>query len=334
MTKTNISMEAEHLNGTFIDDLDNKFIYHRETFFNLLGCIITIIIALTCIIGNVSVILVSLWDEFLKLQASNILIMYLSAIDALTGIFLMLPSAVAVAADHWPLGPSACKVHAGLNYMLACSSSFNIALISVDRAIAVSYPFKYPTMMTHKIMIIFCGYIFLQSVVIGLIGGAPEWNDYDYSFGVCCLKFKTTSAEEFLQALIWGNVFCFYTPAVIISFCNAVIMITAKKSKKSVRPHLANPAQVSQGSHMRKTIKSMMVVVLMYYICFTPYSVISQLNYFVGVDFPQQYNYLATISIFISSSANPFIYAILRKDYRNAFKKFPRMLAEKCFCSY
>ncbi|CAL1285561.1 unnamed protein product, partial [Larinioides sclopetarius] len=185
MGNTNISLESEHLNATFIFQQDRDFIYHRETFFNLLGCIVTIIIALVCIIGNVSVILVTLWDEFLKVQASNILIMYLSAIDALTGIFLMIPSAVAVAADHWPLGPGACKVHAGLNYMLACSSSFNIAFISVDRAIAVSYPFKYPTMMTHKIMFLFCSYIFLQSSIIGLIGAGPDWNGYDYSFGVC-----------------------------------------------------------------------------------------------------------------------------------------------------
>ncbi|GBL93425.1 hypothetical protein AVEN_219531-1 [Araneus ventricosus] len=275
MMNTNLSLESEHVNGTFIQNRD--FIYHRETFFNLLGCIATVITTLICITGNVSVILVTLWDEFLKVQASNILIMYLSAIAALTGVFLMIPSAVAVAADHWSFEPGSCKVHAGLNYILACSSSFNIAFISVDRAIAVSYPFKYPTMMTHKIMFFFCGCIFLQSSIIGLIYAVPDWNDYDYSFGVCCLRFKTTSEEEFFQTLIWGNVFCFYTPAVIISFCNAVkIAIAAKMSKKSVHPHLANIAQVSQGSHMRKTIKSMMVVVLMYYICFTPYSVISQ----------------------------------------------------------
>ncbi|KAG8177916.1 hypothetical protein JTE90_020196 [Oedothorax gibbosus] len=79
-------------------------------------------------------------------------------------------------------------------------------------------------------------------------------------------------------------------------------------------------------NHMKKTIKSMIVVVAIYYTCFTPHAVAEFATIVLRVDIPQWLNYLSVISIFIASATNPFIYAILRKDFRDTFKRISTKL--------
>lgn len=303
--------------------------YHRNPFLNGLGCLVTIIIALVAILGNTAVVIAFFWDEALRVQTGNRLIVYLSCTDILTALFVMLPSAVSVAMGYWPLGFIACKLNAFFNYMFACSSSVCIAFISLDRAIAVMYPLKYQNIITNKVMFGFMGWLLMQGSVIGTIAGLLKWSSYDYTEGVCALEYTTTSTQAVFYILTSGAVVCYFSPAGIIGVCYFLIMRAANISgQRNNQPMFVRR---QSETHMKKTIKSMIVVVCTYYICFTPYAISKVVKTLTRIDMPPWLNYLATIAIFIASATNPFIYAILRKDYREAFQKIPNMLKTKLF---
>ncbi|GFQ75270.1 trace amine-associated receptor 1 [Trichonephila clavata] len=294
--------------------------YKRYFASSVVGSLATVFIALVAIAGNLAVILASIWNEALKVQTGNKLIMYLSAIDILTSVYVMIPSAIAVACDYWPLGTNVCRISTAFNYLCSCSSCFIIACISFDRAIAVTYPLKYRTSITDKIMFIFCSVVFSVSFTAALLGIVPNWFGYEYSLGVCSVHYTTITDRKFFYIVIGGAISCFYFPALVVGVCSAVILITAKRVENSIRPlfvkrHLVHPVN---SPHMRKSIISMIVVFLVYYICFTPYAIIKQLKGFFGINVPPWCNYFTTICIFASSAVNPFIYAILRKDYRSS----------------
>ncbi|GFY62796.1 trace amine-associated receptor 1 [Trichonephila inaurata madagascariensis] len=333
---TTYDLPSKFFNATSVHDTEMHQEYRRNYIANISGSFATVFIALISIIGNLAVIIASKWDEYLKIQTGNKLIMYLSTIDILTSVFVMFPSAMAVACDYWPLGSNYCRAHTIFNYLCACSSSFIIAFISLDRAIAVTYPLKYTTLVTDRIMLTIYITVFSLGFVFATIGSMPGWYGYNYSLGVCSSNYNSINQEMFFYSVIAGASTCFYFPALVIGICNAVILVTARRCDKVVhvlfvRRHQLHPLN---NSHMRKTIKSMIVVVLVYYACFTPYSVIKQLKVFFGISVPPWCNYLTTIFIFISSAVNPFIYAILRKDYREAFKKLAKVFVERCIHCY
>ncbi|KAG8187441.1 hypothetical protein JTE90_009513 [Oedothorax gibbosus] len=327
----------EHENGTFSEgccpfnvtfNSTPLLPYKRSPFFNGLGCLATIIIALAAILGNAAVVIASIWDEGLREQTGNQLIVYLACTDILTGIFVMIPSAVAVAMDYWPFGNIACKIHTFFYYMLACSSSVCIALISLDRAIAVAYPLKYHSIITPKVMLGFMGWLLLEGSVIGFINGAREWSRYDYTEGICAIDYTDSTSDSVLMIFTGSCVVCYFIPVGIISVCNFLIIKAANNSGNANNQPMFVRRQ--NDSHMKKTIKSMIVVVATYYICFTPSAISKLVKVLIRVDMPPWLNYAASISIFIASATNPFIYAILRKDYREAFKTIPKILMGKC----
>ncbi|KFM71117.1 5-hydroxytryptamine receptor 4, partial [Stegodyphus mimosarum] len=297
-----LGFEDYLVNDTILSNFTIKTPYRRTLTSNIIGSFITIVIALTSILGNIAVVTASFWSETLRVQTGNLLVVYLSIIDILTAILVMIPSAIAVAIDYWPLGWRACKMHAGFNYTFACSSSFNLALISFDRAIAVLHPFKYRTMMTTKVMIGGCCLIFFQSFAIGLACGLPYWSHYDYTEGVCAMDYTRNMAV--FNVFNIGCFFCYYVPAIIISICNVLIILAANKSGKSLKPlfvrrnnNSVEKPGIAQGeAHMNKTFKSMVVVVVTYYICFSPYALSKEVKGSVPVADPQERRPLRLIS--------------------------------------
>ncbi|KAG8177915.1 hypothetical protein JTE90_020195 [Oedothorax gibbosus] len=75
-------------------------LYQRSPYFNGLGCLATIIIPLAYILGNAAIVIAAIWDEALRVQTGDQQIVYLFCTDILTVIFVMLLSAVAMAADY------------------------------------------------------------------------------------------------------------------------------------------------------------------------------------------------------------------------------------------
>lgn len=303
--------------------------YHRQPAGRIIGSLITIVIAIIAIIGNVAVVIVSLKDELLRAQTGNLLIAYLSCVDILTALFMMIPSAISVALDYWPFGEEICKLHAVLNYLFACSSSVNLAVISVDRMIAIVYPLRYGAKMTKKVMLTLCVFIFIVSFIVASTCALPDWTSFNYAEAVCAMEY-TIGGSGMFYVYNLGCFTCYYIPVMTLSVSNTIIIITARKSDKSqptlfIRRGNASVKQsVESQNHMRKTIKSLIVIVITYYICFTPYALIKQAKVFLEYDAPPQLNYSSTIFIYIASATNPFIYAILRKDFRIAFKRLFR----------
>ncbi|XP_042894508.1 opsin-1-like [Parasteatoda tepidariorum] len=305
--------------------------YRRSLYFNIFGSILSAIIALVAVIGNGAVTLVSFWDQNLRSQTGNILIVYLAVTDIFTALFIIFPSSIAVAADYWPLGSVFCRMTTCFNCMFLCSSSFNISLVSLDRVIAVLFPLKYDTWISVSVLINVLICLFLVTGISGLVCGVPGWSLYKYTEGTCAIDYINDFRVAYLYT--YGFSMCYVLPAILVAICYIKIIIAAKKSAK-VNPRIfckrnEENIAISQASHTNKTVKSMIVVVCVYYFCYTPYCIANETKVLTGKDMPPWLNYMSTILVYVSSAVNPFIYGILRKDFRNAFRKLPRMIRDK-----
>ncbi|PFX21771.1 Melanopsin [Stylophora pistillata] len=94
---------------------------------------------------------------------------------------------------------------------------------------------------------------------------------------------------------------------------------TVRESARRVHGHAALPnATKTEDKTEYKVLKTSLVVVCVYMICWTPLSVIGFIEVF-GSRSPRILYYLAYVLVYCSSMANPFIYGIMNPQFKNAF---------------
>ncbi|XP_042895253.1 mu-type opioid receptor-like [Parasteatoda tepidariorum] len=337
MKLTNLTEEFQNCSTDCINSTSDD-LNHHGLIFRISACALIILIALAAFFGNLAVVIVSYREEKLRHQTGNFLIVVLSSIDVLTSIFVIFPSAATMAADFWPFGIINCRVSAMFNYVCACSSSHAASMISFDRAIAIFYPLKYQAIMTPKFMIgivtwLLSNSVFLLMLVVFFVLCTVSYN---YNEAVCAGDFS--DYRNRFNVLI-ATTSCFIVPAIIVIISNVIIVKQIRNSSK-VRPRQMISLESSEFNQiikrrkdmeMRKSVYSMMTVIAVFFICYTPYALTKQGKAITDIDAPAWLKFVATIMMFISSATNPFIYGILRKDYRDGFKKFARLLREKFY---
>lgn len=88
-------------------------------------------------------------------------------------------------------------------------------------------------------------------------------------------------------------------------------------------PDLARWTQLrrTKYSESSKAVRSLLIVMLAYFLCMTPFSVTKLYKVIVPVPdaLPGYANLLATFFQFLGSAVNPFIYGLFRRDFQKAF---------------
>ncbi|XP_054717526.1 histamine H2 receptor-like [Uloborus diversus] len=320
----NVTLFLVHFNDTIPAD------FKRPLSVRIIGSSFTFLVGLASIIGNLAVIFVSYSDETLRNQASNFFIVFLSITDVTTGIFTIIPSAVSVAFDYWPFGGILCRLQNGMGYTCSCNSILIIGLITLDRTIAVLNPLKHHRIMNASRVLSLCLSLAVFSVLSLIVAFCTDWTQYNYAEAQCGFDWRIYEVRIFA---VPGTVLCFCIPAVLLGICNALIISTAMKwnKKKQFLRHVnaEDPEKKANDDKMKKTIVTAFVLVGTFYLCVTPFVTSKNVHLLFGLDPHPLINYLFSVLVYVSSAVNPFIYAILRKDFTNAFKKIPRQLSEK-----
>ncbi|XP_054711045.1 neuropeptides B/W receptor type 2-like [Uloborus diversus] len=322
-------MSSDTTNATFLFDNFNKTLpemYRRTLPMRILGSSFTLLLGVSAVLGNLAVVFVSFSDQALRNQASNLLIVYLATTDALTGFFSIIPSSV-FDLDYWPFGKILCRLQNGVHYGCMCSSSFNISLISLDRAVAVMRPLQYHSIMHSKTFLSFGVALFLLALTLLVPSLVLDWSQFNYYEGKCAYDWSIAETKQFTAS--WSMVSCYYIPAVCKFFCNLVIVIAASRKRNKITIRVARGSDsahqqiaIAIGPKMNKAIAGVFVLVVTYSVTLAPIVISKQIAFATDVfSISPQVQYLFSILSVASSAVNPFFYGIFRDNYRRAFKK-------------
>jgi 7 transmembrane receptor (rhodopsin family) len=91
---------------------------------------------------------------------------------------------------------------------------------------------------------------------------------------------------------------------------------------------VANSGPNSYDGARRNTLKTVLIVVIMYWICWTPNELLWGLQYFgvVAVDFESWTFRLSVMAQFSYCYINPLIYSIKYKDFRQGFARMMKKI--------
>ncbi|KAK2141295.1 hypothetical protein LSH36_1126g00046 [Paralvinella palmiformis] len=326
------------------DNINQVLLPTRSTLAVGLSSLIVGSICLVTILGNTAVIYAIVNTNQLKDKVSNIFLVNLSITDLSNAFCIMLSALFCISLDLDRVNTIWCNFLCIMNYCLIIVSMMTLALISIDRLLSVLYPFKYHDIVTKGRVVTVIVFTWIQGFIFGIAPACQGWVHYDYWEAICAINWHQEPRSGPINYVIAAFALCFVLPAIVMSISYTVTIRYARMSFKNIIRSSASCSKSGENRVCRKhnnddnlglkTITSMLVVVAAFFVCLTPFSVTKLIKVLASDTYyvPPYVNLWAAFFGYLSSMVNPFIYGILRPDFRRAYKKmFHRMMGRRSY---
>ncbi|XP_066533521.1 trace amine-associated receptor 13c-like [Hoplias malabaricus] len=247
---------------------------------------------------------------------TNMLILSLAVSDFLIGLVVFPISLVSVIESCWIFNRVFCICFLLTAYIVAGTSIFDIALIAVDRYVALSNPFLYSRAVSVSIM---CFVILCNWCIIFIYNLAVHYLNRNFDRLVMCPGRCFLFIDE-----VWSLIdllFIFVSPLSIIIILYIQVFVIAKKHATAIRDLNIQTGTSKNETSMkseRKAAKVLGIVVSVFLVCLLPYFIYSLLGRVieVGVGLFQ----IILLIVYLNSTINPIIYALFYPWFRRCVK--------------
>ncbi len=190
----------------------------------------------------------------------------------------------------------------------------NFVVLTVDRFIAIHMPLRYPNLVTTKRAILCCALIAVYSTMLSLLP-MMGWNSWS---NICRLIILTT--REYTGLLLPLHIF---GTLIIITILYAIVFTTVHKQRRKILDATVQGQEVKrQFSSDCKAAINLMIIILVYAVCYLPFCVICVKNKYSNhtANNGNISTKIAVLAVYINSGMNPIIYSLRMTSFRMAFK--------------
>ena len=307
-----------------------------------------VIIMLLATIGNSLVCYVIYHTRGLRKLKTYVFIASLAVSDLMIGIFLV-PIRIhsTVQTGGFCLSRVLCHFYLTMDNICFVASITNLLVITTDRFIAIDWPYMYQDIMTKTRCRIAIIVVWVYAVIMGGLANV-KWEEQpgDRYDNICWTQNKGYITYVFTTV--------FYIPASIMGIAQARMLIIALKHSKGIATAIpiqdlskdsteeerrSSKGQVKVFSRIKKMIreyhavKMVTVVYGTFVACWIPVSVIALLNVWCPkcTTFKQwQIVVFVEFLPILNSTMNFFIYSVMNREFRRAFRKLFRRAYTWC----
>ncbi|XP_062831865.1 melanopsin isoform X4 [Anolis carolinensis] len=229
---------------------------------------------------------------------------------------------------RWIFGAKGCELYAFCGALFGIASMITLTVIALDRYFVITRPLaSIGAMSTKKALLILSG-VWLYSLAWSL----PPffgWSAYvpEGLLTSCSWDYITFTPSVRAYTML---LFCFvfFIPLIAIIYSYVFIFIAIKNSNRAVQRTNSDNSKEGQKLYQKlknewKMAKVALIVILLYVISWSPYSVVA-LVAFAGYSHLLT-PYMNSVPAVIAKASvihNPIIYAIVHPKYRMAIAKF------------
>ncbi|XP_046729913.1 trace amine-associated receptor 13c-like [Silurus meridionalis] len=275
-------------------------------------------VVLLTVCGNLLVIISVV--HFKQLHTpTNMLVLSLAVSDFLVGAFVMPLMLIWSIETCWIFGKIFCTVFWFIGSFVTIISIYNIALIAVDRYLALSHPFFYMNRVSVTISCIVI--VFDWCVVVTYVLALIYFNGNFTGFVMCpgeCLLYP--NEVWFITNLVFSFIF----PLSVIIILYSRVFLIAKKHATAIRElnNHTRPQTQKITSHSmkseRKAAKVLGILVAVFVACLLPYYICSLLGSVTAIQ-AAIFEILVMV-LYLNSTINPVIYALFYPWFRRCIK--------------
>ncbi|XP_056648983.1 cardioacceleratory peptide receptor-like [Diorhabda sublineata] len=319
------SVKNELKNDTMVSNetrIDQFYFYEVEQY-TVLWLLLIVIVA-----GNLGVIY-TLTIGGARKSRMNYFIAHLAFADLAVGLITVLTDLIWRITVSWYAGNIACKIIKFLQVVVTYASTYVLVALSIDRYDAIRHPMKFSGSWRRAKCLIIAAWLVSVLFAIPILILYEEKSIQGQT--QCWLEFSAQWMWKLYMTLVSISLFCI--PAIIISTCYAIIIVTIwTKSTTTFHNYKNKTSGEKSGSdNLRrassrgiipkakiKTIKITFVIVSVFILCWSPYMIFDLLQVYEQI--PQTQTNIA-IATFVqslaplNSAANPIIYYIFSTHF-------------------
>ncbi|XP_073817287.1 tachykinin-like receptor at 99D isoform X2 [Musca autumnalis] len=279
--------------------------------------------------GNLIVVWIVITTKRMR-TVTNYFIVNLSIADAMVSSLNVTFSYIYMLDNNWAFGHLYCKISQFIATLSISASVFTLMAISIDRYVAIMKPLK--PRMSKRSNLGIAAVIWIAAAIIScpmlLFYTTEDISSKDGIRTVCFPEWPDGTMNHSNQEYIYNILF------MILTYFLPVISMTATYSRvglelwgsKAIGEY--TPRQVENVKSKRRVVKMMMVVVLIFVVCWLPFHA-----YFIVTScYPAitETPFIQEVYLFIywlamsNSMYNPIIYCWMNSRFRFGFKMFFR----------
>lgn len=284
------------------------------------------------ILGNLGVIIYNILWNHSKLP-TDYLIVNLAIIDVITCSTYYPIYAVAFTRFLSGLNENQllfCKISVTIASTSVALSIMTLLAITVDRFLFMASPLQYPLIVTWCRVYIILLLIWSSAFFYGCLLLVLTKNDEKRFF----------CSTELPAVVLLGLILSVYIPIIAVVFFNYKIFKMARNQRRRIAEMVTTTSEGVSGSdgntsrkagvsRTLKVVKTFVIVIAVFLASLIPYSTAILIEVFIcrASCVPLKVFIILGDLVGLNSVANPFIYGIRQKEYRNAFR---RMLFKLC----
>lgn len=284
-----------------------------------------LLVDFTALVGNALVFAVA-YRNRRRLTITDLLIVALSLTDLLVALTVMPLSAGALITGIWLYNRSVCLFHGFCVITFATASLNTLSVIAVNRYFCVVKSNDYRTVFTTKKTLGYLAIVWLAAFSFSVPPLVFGRDDYSFQPGkvLCVYPFEINIAYTICLDVMFIGV-----PTTAICFCYWRVFRTVRPRNRVASRH--GQEQTSKMNVQEANITKTLVVVLVgFALCWLPVLVIDTIDVVTGaLILPRQLYLFYTFMVFLSSTINPFIYALVNKRFRREYSKVLRQLCNR-----
>ncbi|XP_070541937.1 histamine H2 receptor-like [Ptychodera flava] len=339
--------------------------YHNGDAFNppkilniILPCVMSLLVLLT-VLGNSVVLIVVVKTPKLQ-DIAGIYMVNLLTTDLIYGSVALPLTAVSSAYGRWVLGHTLCQLK-GLTTALLCSVSYGtLALMSLEKYVAILKPLRYSQIMTKKAMAVSLCCLWMY---MGILSVSPlfGWGKYDFipaSFACSTnWRYSVTYTVAFicaalLPSMVTINITYFYILRVARQQARRINVIEVRPMENTadghsgITGHSVNHSGQGQGhrKQLRKTdsktqtkaAMTVLIVVGVFMLSWSPLAISHAWSLATDTPLPFYVELVVTWLACLNSALNPYIYAVRTKSFQNVLRRMvrscPHAVSGRHFC--
>ncbi|XP_014738797.1 PREDICTED: substance-K receptor isoform X1 [Sturnus vulgaris] len=279
------------------------------------------LIVVTSIVGNVTIIWIILAHRRMR-TATNYFIVNLALSDLLMSAFNTIFNFIYASHNVWYFGEEFCRFQNWFPITAVFVSIYSMTAVAAERYVAIIHPFK-PRLSAGSTRVII-GIIWL--VAFGLAFPQCFYAEITMDNGAmkCIVVWPDDAGSKHQLAYHIAVIVLIYLLPLMVMFVAYSIIGITLWSSAAPGNHLNRVHYEHQVKAKKKFVKTMVVVVIIFAVCWLPYHIYFILGSFKEDIYQQKYIqqvYLAVFLLAMSSTMyNPIIYCCLNQRFRSGFK--------------
>lgn len=284
-----------------------------------------LLVDITALVGNALVFAVA-YRNRRRLTITDLLIIALSLTDLLVALTVMPLSAGALIAGVWLYNRSVCLFQGFCVITFATASLNTLSVIAINRYFCVVKSNDYRTVFSTRKTLGYLAIVWLAAFSFSVPPLVFGKDDYAFQPGkvLCVYPFEINMAYTVcLDALFIG------LPTATICFCYWHVFRTVRRRNRAVS---GNGQELTARMNVQEAniTKTLVVVLVGFALCWLPVLVMDTIDVVTGaLILPRQLYLFYTFMVFLSSTINPFIYALVNKRFRREYCKIFRLLCTR-----